>query len=871
MLTDKGTIIARSSVTRLSPDDLESKQSLTSSFNVTITELIGTYNKAAFVKGEVLDEQHPYTDLIKGTDDNPSDDNIEFPDDSDGTGNLGIPEADDEAYHDEITKEFGDKYIGMKVLLPNGESLSEAVIQARKRTADGSHLVGKENSNPILDTRVYVVTFPDGSHDEYTANKIAESLYSSVDDEGRSYSIIEGIIDHRKSEDALSKDKAFVELNGRRKRIHTTKGWDLLVKWKDDSQSWIPLKDVKESNPLETAEYATSRGIDTEPAFAWWVKHVERIKSRAISRLRASQQSKHRIRFGIEVPDTIDEALNLDKTNGNDLWRNAIDKELNKVRVAFQLLDDNEEIPVGSKKINYHLIFEVKMDLTRKARLVAGGHLNRNVPRHTTYSSVVSRESVRICFTLAALNNLDVLSGDIGNAYLNAKPLEKCHVTIVDDILFGPSARGKIAIISRALYGMKSSGNAWRLHFANILDKVMGFTQCFADNDVWFKASLKPDGTKYYQYVCIYVDDILIVSHKPASIMSQIGEHFALKDGSVASPTMYLGTDVRLRRDEQGFPQYWNLGSNSYLKEALRIVRRVLDESGMKVGGKGVQPYSSLAYRPELDVSPFCNPEQHNLYQGLVGMLRWLIELGRIDVLLETSQLSTYLAAPRIGHLHQAIHIFHYLQRHNSSWLPMDPKKLILEYKGPSDNSPSVRREKMRNIYRDACEDIPDNAPLPRGTSVQTNVYVDSDHAGNKVTRRSQTGILIFLNMAPINWFSKRQNTVESSTFGSELVALKIASEQIIGLRYKLRMMGVPIDGATNVFCDNESVVKSTMNPESTLKKKNVSIAYHKVRECFAAGIITVYFQYSEDNLADVFTKVLPVVKCKNIFECIFA
>ena len=103
---------------------------------------------------------------------------------------------------------------------------------------------------------------------------------------------------------------------------------------------------------------------------------------------------------------------------------------------------------------------------------------------------------------------------------------------------------------------MKSSGNTWRLHFANILDTVMGFTQCFADNDVWFKTVIRPDGTKYYQYVCIYVDDILIVSHKPATIMSQIVEHFVLKDGSVDSPKMYLGTDVRLRRDEQGFPRY---------------------------------------------------------------------------------------------------------------------------------------------------------------------------------------------------------------------------------------------------------------------------------------------------------------------------
>ena len=278
-----------------------------------------------------------------------------------------------------------------------------------------------------------------------------------------------------------------------------------------------------------------------------------------------------------------------------------------------------------------------------------------------------------------------------------------------------------------------------------------------------------------------------------------------------------------------------------------------------------------LGDRPELDVSPFCNPHQHNMFQCLIGMLRWLIELGQIDLLLETSQLSIYSASPRIGHLHQALHIFHYMDRHNTSWIPMDPQKLDLEYKGPDSLSPDAKRKKMRSIYRDAVDEIPKNAPEPRGKSVQVNVYVDADHAGNKVTRRSQTGILIFLNMAPISWFSKKQSTVESSTFGSEMVALKLAMEKIIGLRYKLRMMGVPIEGPANVFCDNDSVAKSSTNPEATLSKKNVSIAYHKCRESFAAGIMNIYFQYSEDNLADLFTKVLPVVKRKNIFSCIFA
>lgn len=864
ILTSNGKIVARSSITHLTDDNMVENKEIISDFNRIIKDKLGTYNKASQVRGETFDTSDPYNDLIKHM--NVNDENIELVE-----SEKCVPDADEDEYNESISREYGDKYVGLKVLLPNGDQLREGTVLSRKRTADGERLLGKQNTNPLLDTRVYKVEFPDGSRDEYTANMIAESLYSSVDEQGNTLSMISGIVGHRKDESALTSDQSTIEVDGRKKRIATTKGWDMLVRWTDGSQSWIPLKDVKESNPLETAEYAFSREIDKEPAFVWWVKHVQRTKSRIINRVRASKQVKHRIKFGIKVPNTVEEALSLDADNHNDLWRKAIDKELDKVRVAFNLLNEDEKVPIGSKKINYHFIFEVKMDLTRKARLVAGGHLNRNVPRHTTYSSVVSRESVRICFTLAALNNLDVLSADIGNAYLNAKPLEKCHVTVTDDMLFGPAARGRTAIICRALYGMKSSGNAWRLHFANVLDKVLNFKQCYADNDVWYRPAMMPDGTKYYQYICIYVDDILIAAHNPRETMSIIGEHFELKAGSVGPPSMYLGTDVKLRKDPQGYPQYWNLGANSYLKEALRIVKGIMIENGIKVGGKGSQPYSNLAYRPELDTSPFCNPQQHNMFQCLIGMLRWLIELGRIDVLLETSQLSLYSASPRLGHLHQALHIFHYLNRHNTSWIPMDPQKLNLEYKGPDSLSPNEKRRKMKTIYRDAIDEIPLNAPEPRGKAVQVNVYVDADHAGNKVTRRSQTGILIFLNMAPISWFSKKQSTVESSTFGSEMVALKIATEKIIGLRYKLRMMGVPIEGPTNVFCDNDSVAKSATNPEATLSKKNVSIAYHKCRESFAAGVMNIYFQYSEDNLADVFTKVLPVVKRKNIFACIFA
>ena len=137
---------------------------------------------------------------------------------------------------------------------------------------------------------------------------------------------------------------------------------------------------------------------------------------------------------------------------------------------------------------------------------------------------------------------------------------------------------------------------------------------------------------------------------------------------------------------------------------------------------------------------------------------------------------------------------------------------------------------------------------------------VDADHAGNRVTRRSQTGILLFCNRTPIQWYSKRQNTVETSTFGSEFVAMRIAIELIEGLRYTLRMFGIPIDNPTNVFCDNEAVTKNVTLPESTLKKKHNVIAYHRAREAVAAGMIRVAKEDGRTNLADVLTKPLPQV-----------
>jgi hypothetical protein len=156
--------------------------------------------------------------------------------------------------------------------------------------------------------------------------------------------------------------------------------------------------------------------------------------------------------------------------------------------------------------------------------------------------------------------------------------------------------------------------------------------------------------------------------------------------------------------------------------------------------------------------------------------------------------------------------------------------------------------------------------PQPRGKEVCMSCFVDADHAGCRETRGSHSGIIIFVNRAPILWFSKRQNTVETSTYGSELLAMRIAIETIEGLRYKLRMMGVSIPDECAVFCDNSAVVTNS-KPESTLKKKHAAINFHRVREAIAAGTIKVAKEDTRSNLADILTKLMPGPKMKELLE----
>ena len=681
---------------------------------------------------------------------------------------------------------------------------------------------------------------------EYSANVIAENLYSQVDAEGHRYVLLDSIIDHRKDSSAVSKEDEFFMCKGKRVRRRTTRGWKLCVQWKDGSTSWVALKDLKESNPVEVAEYACSQSIETEPAFAWWVPFT--LKKRA--RILAAVNRRYMLRthkFGIEIPKTVEEALAIDRATNTTFWRDAIDLEVKNVDVAFQDLEDSEQVPIGYQFVLCHMVFDIKPGtLKRKARYVAGGHMTES-PKAATYASVVSRESVRLGLLLAALNGLQVLTADIQNAYLTSPCQEKIYTILGPE--FGPARQGRKALVVRALYGLKSAGAAFRNHLASCLSHL-GYQSSRGDPDVWFRPATKVTNEAYYEYLFVYTDDILAVGADPMEILTRINCYFKLKPDSIHAPDDYLGTKIRLTTLPNGV-KAWGQSSSHYILNAVANLEAWMQKNGYKLPVKASTPMST-SYRPELDVSPILGANLANYYQSLIGVLRWAIEIGRIDITTEVSMLAAHMAMPREGHLYAVFQVFAYLKnKHNSRLIfdPTPPRINMNQFKANED---------WTTFYGDVKEAIPPNAPEPRGKSVVLRLFVDSDHAGDRLTRRSRTGFIQMVNRAPIAWYSKKQGSIEGSTFGSEFVALKTGMEANRALRYKLRMMGVPVDGPTYVYCDNMSVVHNTSSPESTLKKKSNSIAYHAVREAVAMGEMLIAFIKSNNNVADIMTKVLP-------------
>ena len=222
----------------------------------------------------------------------------------------------------------------------------------------------------------------------------------------------------------------------------------------------------------------------------------------------------------------------------------------------------------------------------------------------------------------------------------------------------------------------------------------------------------KGDGSPYYDYVLLYVDDALVVSDNAESILRyEIGRYFELKEASIGPPKMYLGAGIRKVKLDNGM-EAWAASSSKYIQAAVRTVEEYIEKSHHKrwrIPNKVDTPMRST-YHPELDVLEELSSSDASYYHSLIGILRWIVELGRVDVCLEVSMMSSHLALPRKGHMEQVMQIFGYLRKYHNAELVFDPSD-------PTINEQDFdRRDWASSEFRhvEGKEDLPPNMPEPR-------------------------------------------------------------------------------------------------------------------------------------------------------------
>ena len=610
--------------------------------------------------------------------------------------------------------------------------------------------------------------------------------------------------------------------------------YNVLVEWETGETTYEPLDLIAKDDPVTCAEYAQRNGLLDIPGWKRFKRLAKNEKK--ITRLvnQAKLKSYRRDpfwKFGFLVPRNHSQAVELDEKNGNTKWQDSEAVEMLQLIEYDTFIDKGEsgQPPSGYKRIRCHMVYDVKHDGRHKSRLVAGGHLT-DPSSESVYSGVVSLRGIRLITFLAELNTLELWGADVGNAYLEAKTKEKVY--IIGGPEFG-ALEGHTLIIYKALYGLRTSGLCWHQRFADVL-RSMHFVQCKAENDIWMRKS-----QGLYEYIAVYVDDIMIAATDPSEIIKLLELEHKFKLKGVGPMKYHLGCDYF--RDEDGTLCF---GPRKYIDKMIEQFERMF-------GAKPKEYTSPLekSDHPEIDSSPKLDSNGIKMYQSMIGSLQWAISLGRFDIHTCTMSMSRFRTEPRQGHLDRLKRIYGYLKKFKSAAIRVrteEPDFAAL---------PDQDFDWCQTVYGCVKEDIPKDIPEPLGKPVTLASYVDANLYHDMLTGRSVTGILHFCNQTLVDWYSKRQACVQTATFGSEFVAARIAVDQIIDLRTTLRYLGVPVRGKSFMFGDNQAVVNNSAIPHSCLSKRHNALSYHRVREAIAARIIGYFWIDGKTNPADIVSK----------------
>ncbi|KAJ9253689.1 hypothetical protein DTO212C5_9256 [Paecilomyces variotii] len=492
-------------------------------------------------------------------------------------------------------------------------------------------------------------------------------------------------------------------------------------------------------------------------------------------------------------------------------WWAAMRKEIDLLvqRKCWHLVR-RDELPSGTRPIPGRWVYKKKEapdgSTVYKARWVIRGNvLDDTTFDMVTYAPVVSAATTNILFACAAHYGWVVLQADAVQAFLNGKL--RYDVYMLQPMGFQEGEKGVLVCkLDQALYGLTPSAKIWYDTLAEYLLSA-GFRISPYDPCLWISFTTK------HVFVTTHVDDFNVIApteETAQEVLKGISERFEMK--SLGPVKHYLGMEV-------------SRGAGVVQLTQSGYAREFVQSFGWKDFGHVDTPLDSKLQIDD-EPTPEINIEE---YQRGVGCCQWLVTKTRPDLAKVTSLLAERNTRPTPKSYTALKRVIRYLQRTTDYG--------ITYYKGDGDIG------------------------LPQA-------YCDSDHAGDTNTRFSTSGFVFMLAGGPVSWKTRKQTCVAISSNEAEYVAASEAAREAWWIRRLMIDMGVTqVEGPITLNIDNDGAQDLIKSPSGTKRSKHIDIRFHYVRDMLAQGVIDVKRVDSADNLADGFTKGLPVPKFKTWLE----
>jgi len=505
-------------------------------------------------------------------------------------------------------------------------------------------------------------------------------------------------------------------------------------------------------------------------------------------------------------PKTFNQAWNSETSERED-WREAIRKELNsmKTRKVWDVVD-LDKVPDGRKIIGCKWVFKKKRNGIQRARLVAlGFNQVPGIDFSENFAPVIDDATFRLVLTLIQRENLKAYSLDVETAFLHGELEEEIYMKKPRgyEEVFGEKSDMCLRL-NKSIYGLVQAARQWWKKFKSEMDEI-GFVNSQVDPCLFLKVR---DNMKCV--LTLYVDDSIIAGDEELieDTIESLKKVFNIKvQGDLED---YLGCEIT--RNERGF-----------CISQRRIIEDLVERFKDYLSGREFKTPSSSGYRvirPDDDSEDCLKNEEQMLYRSAVGSLLYLVKHSRPDLSNSVREFSKVMDRAEQSHWRELLRMVKYV---------------------------SLSRNKELCLYPDDVD------------TWILEVFSDSDYSGDKDTRRSVSGYVIYCNGLPIAWRSKGQKSVTLSSTEAEYVAISEAVRELRFVYQVMKSLKIEVKLPIRLNVDNLGAIFLAKNKNASERTKHVDARHHYVRELIENNFLEVVFVPSEENIADIFTKNLDV------------